>query len=244
METRNHSYSEAELQSLHQFENLARENLIQEDDPTINLNPEVLIRFLRARDMSLNAAFEMWTKWKEWRNQYQVDTITEQSVMPLIETGKAFWNGHDKLGRPILIIRIRYHIAKMHSVEEIIRHSVYLIEQGIKLADQTDNGQLTVIYDRGQMTDRNKDPELIETTKKLMGLMQDYYAERLGNLLVLHVNWFYWLMWQCVKPMINKKTRSKVHVLKNVRGLSEFIDPDQLLREYGGTCDYIHPYPK
>jgi hypothetical protein len=77
-----------------------------------------------------------------------------------------------------------------------------------------------------------------------MGLMQDYYAERLGSLFVLHVNWFYWFMWQCVKPLINKKTRSKIHVLKNGRGLLEYIDSDQLLREYGGTNDYVHPYPQ
>lgn len=244
METQNSSYSPAELESLNQLESRARDNLRSSDDHKINLNSEVLIRFLRARDMNLDDAFEMWIKWKEWRHQFQVDNITDQSVMPLIETGKAFWSGYDKVGRPILIIRIRYHFAGVNSEEETIRHSVFLIEQGIKLADQRGNGQVTVIYDRGQMTDRNKDPELIETTKQLMGIMQDYYAERLGNLLVLHVNWFYWLMWQCIKPLINKKTRSKIHILKNERGLSKFINSDQLLREYGGSSDYVHPYPK
>lgn len=244
METQILSYSTSEQVLLNQLQDRARQNLTYEDDPELNLNPDVLIRFLRAREMDIDAAFEMWIKWKEWRHQFQVDSITEESVMPLIQTGKAFWHGHDKHGRPVLIIRIRYHIAGAHELQDIIRHSVYLIEQGIKLADSTGSGQVSVIYDRGQLSDRNKDPELIETSKKLMGLMQDYYAERLGNLFVLHVNWFYWFMWQCVKPLINKKTRSKIHVLKNGKGLLEYIDSDQLLREYGGTNDYVHPYPQ
>mmetsp|Transcript_3471 Transcript_3471/g.3215 ORF Transcript_3471/g.3215 Transcript_3471/m.3215 type:complete len:131 (+) Transcript_3471:345-737(+) len=129
-------------------------------------------------------------------------------------------------------------------MDNMIRYCIYLVEIGIRLADESGNGQICVIYDRGQMTDANRDPELIGTMKRLSGMLQDYYAERLGALYVLHVNWVYWLMYQAVKPMLQKKTRNKVHVLRNANGLRDHFSQDQLLAEYGGNDDYVHPYPR
>lgn len=74
------------------------------------------------------------------------------------------------------------------SIDEMIRFCIYEVENGIKRADEMGSGQMCVIYDRGNMTDKNKDPELINTMKKLSGMLQAYYAERLGALYVLHVN--------------------------------------------------------
>ena len=45
----------------------------------------------------------------EWRRSYRTDEITEQEMMPHIRTGKAFFHGRDKLGRPCLIVKVRNH---------------------------------------------------------------------------------------------------------------------------------------
>mmetsp|Transcript_19958 Transcript_19958/g.3258 ORF Transcript_19958/g.3258 Transcript_19958/m.3258 type:complete len:80 (-) Transcript_19958:42-281(-) len=75
----------------------------------------------------------------------------------------------------------------------------------------------------------------MQTVRALTQTLQDYYAERLGSFIVIHVNWFYRFMFQCMKPMLSKRTRDKVNVLGNPKGLSKFIPRDQLLTDYGGT---------
>lgn len=76
------------------------------------------------------------------------------------------------------------------------------------------------------MTDRNKDPQLMQTVRALTHMLQDYYAERLGSFIVIHVNWFYRFMFSCMKPMLSKRTRDKINVLADHRGLTKLIARD------------------
>jgi len=207
------------------------------------LDHKNFLRVLTARDFNLEASFAMWVKWYEWRVEYRADEITESEMMPHILTGKAFYHGTDKQGRPCLIVRFRYHQPSQFPLEETMRYLIYLVEYGVKLSDELGVGQISVVYDRAGLSSENRDNKLIDLVKKLSSMLQDFYAERLGAVYVLHVNWLYWLMFQIAKPLLNKKTRGKIHILRNVEGLTEFFEGDQLLREYGGSDSYVHPYP-
>jgi hypothetical protein len=44
----------------------------------------------------------------------------------------------------------------------------------------------------------------------LVGVLQDYYAERLHKAYVLHVNWIYKMLYGIVKPFLSERTKSKV----------------------------------
>lgn len=208
------------------------------------LEEKGLVRLLYARNFSVDSAFEMWKHWVDWRKNYGADQLTYEQVQPIYETGKAFWNGHDKYNRPCLIIRVRCHWPGQFDLEDTMRFIVYLIEQGLRMADEAESGQLCVIYDRGNVVKANRDPQLIETVKKISGMLQDYYAERLAAMYILHVNWFYYIMFQAMKPFINKSTRKKLFIVRNVNGLREHFEEDQLMEEYGGTNGYVHSYPK
>lgn len=216
---------------------------------SITLSPEylqvdILLRVLRARDFKVPAAFEMWKKWYDWRITYRADFIKEEEMMPHIVTGKAFYHGEDHQGRPLLIVRARNHWPKQFPPEETMRYVIYLVEQGCKIADSKGVGQIAVLYDRGGMSSANKDGHLIEMMKTLSAMLQDFYAERLGAVYVLHVNWLYWLIFQAVKPLIHKKTRDKIHIMRNEKGLKDHFPPLELLQEYGGADEYIHQFPE
>ena len=164
-------------------------------------------------------------------------------MMPHIKTGKAFYHGEDKAGRPCLIVRVRNHWPQQFTPEETMRYSIYLVEKGVRMADEKGVGQLCVIYDRGGITDDNQDPNLINLVKQLSSLLQDFYAERLGALYVLHINWFYWLIYHTFKPTLPSKTREKLHVLRTPRSLRDHFELNQLMVEYTGEDTYVHPYP-
>ena len=206
------------------------------------LNRDNLLRVLRAREHKVPAAFEMWKKWYEWRITYRADSITEEEMLPHILTWKSFYHGEDLQGRPLLIIRSRHHWPKQFPPEEAMRYIIYLVEIGCKLADEKGVGQISVLVDRSGTTPDNKDPNLSQIMRTLMGMLQDFYAERLGAVFVVHVNWFFWLVYQTARPLLSRKTKDKVHVLRNENGLKDYFHPSQLLVEYGGTDEYVHPY--
>jgi hypothetical protein len=76
------------------------------------------------------------------------------------------------------------------------------------------------------MTSANRDGQLMELSKSLMGMFQDFYAERLAKFYVLHVNWFYKMMWTLAKPLLSAKTRNKTEILGNPSQLLRYIDAD------------------
>jgi hypothetical protein len=93
------------------------------------------------------------------------------------------------------------------------------------------------------MTDDNQDPQFISLIKDMAEVFKDFYAERLGALFILHVGIFHWLLYHAVKATIPKRTREKLHVMRNPENLTDFFEPDQLLVEYGGTNTYQHQFP-
>lgn len=159
-----------------------------------------------------------------------------------IKTGKAFWHGYDKGNRPCLILRMKHHWAGF-TQQQLVQFLIYLVEQGIRLADENGSGQVVIIFDKNECTTENKDKVLFHTIKRVAKIMQAYYAERLHAIYFLNLPWFMRLFLKTVMPLINYKTRNKMHVLGRVRDIKKFFNDDQLLVEYGGTDTYEHPYP-
>ena len=227
-----------ELGPLEELHNLALTVTTSED----YLKRNILLRLLRAREHKVPAAFDMWKKWYDWRITYRADSITEEEMMPHIATGKAFYHGEDMQGRPLLIVRAKNHWPKQFPAEETMRFVIYLVELGCKLADEKGVEQISVIFDRNEVTPENRDTNLIQMMRTLSGMLQDFYAERLGAIYIVHVNWFFWLIFQTIKPLLSKKTRDKMHVLRNEQGLRDYFHPSHLLVDQGGEDRYIHPY--
>jgi hypothetical protein len=200
-------------------------------------------RFLIARDYNQKKALEMWKNWYQWRQTYQVDNIQESDIATELKSGKAFWFGFDKEKRPCLIIKVRRHIPKACPIEETLKFCVYCIEQGIKLMEQAGSTKMVVIWDREGFTRKNFDSSMFGLLKKLIGILQDFYAERLAVMYVLHSNWFFKSLFAAVKPFLAEKSKQKVKIIDKPADLLKFFDKDQLLPEYGGISTFQYCYP-
>eukprot|EP00743_Colponemidia_sp_Colp-15_P005809 GILK01006244.1.p1 GENE.GILK01006244.1~~GILK01006244.1.p1 ORF type:complete len:256 (+),score=43.00 GILK01006244.1:53-820(+) len=206
------------------------------------LDEKALLRFLKARDFNVQDAYNMWCKWVAWRIEYKADEITETEVKKEIETGKAYWYKHDKQGRPCLIVRPARHHPSQREVRETMRFAIYLLEEGIKRAEESGVDQVVVLFDRKGVSVKNFDRSLFGMMKELSGMLQAYYAERLACFYVLHVNWIYWTLYKIVSPFLNKRTKEKIKILKHPSDLLNYFDIECLEEEHSGRIS-LPPLP-
>ena len=81
--------------------------LQEEDDFTIR-------RFLRARDLDLEKASTMFLKYLKWKHSFVPNGVSVSDVPNEVAQDKAFIQGHDKIGRPILIVFGKKHFQNKH----------------------------------------------------------------------------------------------------------------------------------
>jgi len=88
------------------------------------------------------------------------------------------------------------------------------------------------------------------TARKLLALLshidQDYYPESLGVMFIINTPFIFKTIWSFVSPMLEERTRKKIHVLgADYQGhLKQVIDEDCLLQCFGGSSKETAPTHK
>ena len=214
-----------------------REKFPQVPNPHYYTNPDAIKRFALAHDFKHDTIVEKWKSWVEWRTTYKPEKISEEeeAIEKQVETGKLRWYKYDKLRRPCLYYKMRFHRPGLATTEEAVRYFIYMLEKGLAEAEKLGTHKVVVLYDRKGYGKKNHDPKTVDTLKKLMPILQDYYPERLECFYVNGANWFYRMMFDLVKTFISKKTIEKVKVLSGTEDLLNYFDKENLSIEYGGV---------
>ncbi|GMH82083.1 hypothetical protein TrST_g9738 [Triparma strigata] len=208
------------------------------DDPM--LTDDILIRMLRAREYKVKDAVRMYWKWKGFREEYGIDDITAQDVERLASTKLGYFHGHDRVCRPACVLLPRNYHPPSTQVEEVVKFALWLMSSGVAQAEnlvksgdfpENFDGQVCILYDRRGMTRKNFDSRLFGLLRTITDIVQICYAERLGKIYVIGTNWFYYMMFKIISPLLSKKTRAKIEVLKEPQDLLKFFDEAQLERE-------------
>lgn len=79
-------------------------------------------RFLRARDLDVEKASAMFLKYLKWRREFVPNGFISPSEIPNdLAHDKLFMQGHDKAGRPIVLVFAARHKPASTTVEEFKR---------------------------------------------------------------------------------------------------------------------------
>lgn len=79
-------------------------------------------RFLRARDLDVEKASAMLLKYLKWRNSFVPNGSVSVSDVPNeLAQDKVFMQGHDKIGRPILMVFGGRHFQNKDGLDEFKR---------------------------------------------------------------------------------------------------------------------------
>ncbi|KAK5577630.1 hypothetical protein RB653_002573 [Dictyostelium firmibasis] len=204
------------------------------------LDDSMTLRFLRARKWNQKDSFEMLYEALKFRATFQdvgVEGITESMVVNELKSGKSYFHGTDKGGRPVCIVKTSRHDSYNRDLNESMRYCVYVMENGKSmLKDGIET--CTLIFDMSDFSSKNMDYPLV---KFMVELFQKFYPESLQKCLILNAPWIFMGIWHIIKHWLDPNTASKVTFVKS-KQLVDYIPKDQLETSYGGTSTYKYSY--
>ncbi|XP_068665870.1 CRAL-TRIO domain-containing protein YKL091C-like isoform X2 [Aristolochia californica] len=199
----------------------------------------MLRRFLRARDLDIEKASNMFLKYLKWRQAALPNgSISELEIPNQLAEKKMFAQGFDNKGHRIGVVFVAKHLAYKRDLEEFKRFVVYILE---KLCASTPSGQekFIAIADLQGWGLSHCD---IRGYLAALDILQNYYPERLAKAFLIHVPYMFLATWKIVYPFMDKNTRKKFIFVenKNLKAtLLQDIDESQLPDIYGGKLPLV-----
>ncbi|KAG0189900.1 hypothetical protein DFQ28_002785 [Apophysomyces sp. BC1034] len=214
------------------------------------LTEGTLRRYLRARKWVFEAAKVMLENTVKWRRDYRPEQLDPDYIKPEAETGKMFFNGFDKCGRPLWWMKPRFQNSK--DAERQVKHIVFCLERGIRLMPPNVETIDIVIDFKDSSSSHNPS---IATSKKFLDILSNHYPERLGVAFIVKSPWFFLTSFKIISPFIDPVTKAKikfVHDSDKVKYdennkpsnnddqvfLQDFIAAEQLEVEFGGKHNF------
>lgn len=208
-------------------------------------NPDVLLlRWLRSRKWDVRASVNQIIETLKWRHDWGVQELVANGERAIskeeIATGKTYFMGHDRMGRPVCCIHPKEHIKGQFPAEYSEKLTVFCVETYRKLL-QPPMESVTVIFDMAGCEAKNMD---LHQVKFLITLMDNYYPDSLGLILILNFPWLLGKSWTLIKTWLNPNVQKKVRFIHSEEELAELIDPTVLPKRLYGTqpdFKYIPP---
>uniref|UniRef100_A0A8C6TQ16 SEC14-like lipid binding 7 n=1 Tax=Neogobius melanostomus TaxID=47308 RepID=A0A8C6TQ16_9GOBI len=208
-----------------------------------------LLRWLRARNFSIQKSEAMIRKHLEFRRQMKTDTIVEDFKPPEVieKYVSGGMCGYDREGSPIWYDVIGpldpkgllLSATKQDFLKTKIRHTEMLRreckQQSQKLGKYIES--ITLIYDCEGLGLKHMWKPAIETYGEVLTMFEDNYPEGLKRLYLIKAPALFPMAYNLIKHFLCEETRQKILILgsnwKDV--LRKNIDPEQLPAVYGGS---------
>lgn len=98
--------------------------------------------------------------------------------------------------------------------------------------------QISIFFDMAETGLSNMDMEL---TKYLIGLFKSYYPNFLNYIIIFEMPWVLNAAFKIIKSWLPAKAIPKIKFV-NKSNLKDFVDPNDILKYWGGTNDYIFTF--
>ncbi|KAG1343435.1 hypothetical protein G6F62_004790 [Rhizopus arrhizus] len=206
------------------------------------LSEATIHRYLRARKWDLEAAKTMLENSIKWRRDFRPDQIDPESIRSEAETGKMYYNGYDKTGKPLWIMKPRNENSKNSDGQ--IKHVVFNLERGIRLMPPgVEKVSIVVDFKGSSITSTPS----ASTCKKFIDIFGNQYPERLGVAFFVNSPWFFLTTFKMVAPFMDPVTRNKIKFINDdssksnspdVISMEDCIDSNQIETSLGGKYNF------
>ncbi|KAJ5574914.1 hypothetical protein N7450_008813 [Penicillium hetheringtonii] len=222
----------------------------------------LLLRFLRAEKWNVPKAWVKFVSSLNWRvNEYHIDeevlmkgelyhveksrakedsaekTDGEGFVLQL-KTGKGYFHGKDKFGRPICVVRVRTHDPNSATKKGLNDYIVQCIET-VRLVMVPPVDTMTIVFDLTSFSLSNWD---FPPVKFIIEIFQESYPESLGAMIFYNAPWIFSGFWKLIHGILDPVVAAKVHFISGPRELQQIIPEGRIVKELGGSEDWEYEY--
>jgi hypothetical protein len=166
------------------------------------------------------------------------NAIPAEQVKDDLAAQKVCMGGVDRAGRPVMLAFPARHFSADRDMATFKRFVVYLLDS---ICARIPRGQekFLCIVDLKGWGYANCD---VRAYIAAIEIMQNYYPERLGKALMIHVPYMFLKAWKMVQPFIDANTKDKFVFIddKNLEEtLKRELDESQLPEMYGGKLTLV-----
>ncbi|XP_004342753.1 SEC14-like protein [Capsaspora owczarzaki ATCC 30864] len=210
----------------------------------------VLLRFLRAREFSVEKAHEMLTRSLYWRQAVGADHILEMYKQPdvLRDYLPCGWHHFDKDGRPVFVFRVGQldvkGVMKSVSEEDLIKQLIFINETGMKLASEATERTGRPIHDFTCIVDfeglglKHLWRPGVSIIQKIIQQDTANYPETMARLVVIRAPTLFPVAWSIVRNVFDERTRNKIVILGDnfLEQLADILPSESIPEFLGGSC--------
>ena len=195
-----------------------------------------LYRFLQARKWVVVNALEMLTNHLEWRQKTYPIPKSKWIKDPFFTKGSCLLgSGIDSGGRPILVMKSgRFPVAE-RNLENCVDGFIALLTEMSNIYGL--HTRFTILYDRQNFV--KKDNLDLDLLKAIAKIFSDNSPESMERTCVYPCGPILRGLWQIVKWFFDPVTRNKISMLGSPEAFKEYVPSDQLMRDMGGTSDFV-----
>ncbi|KAJ2460955.1 hypothetical protein GGF42_000506 [Coemansia sp. RSA 2424] len=184
------------------------------------LSDECIARYVRARKGVYEDTKRALRKTIEWRAATRPHALRPDAVEIENRTGKMYFNGFDKMARPIIYMYNHRQNTKdadsqirwvIYTMEASIRHMSPGVEKVVLAVDATHWGFSNSVS--------------ISTARKFLDTLANHYPERLGHAIIFNPPKLFVGFYSLLSPFVDPATRAKV----------AFVNPDAPALEQPGA---------
>ncbi|KZV91507.1 CRAL/TRIO domain-containing protein [Exidia glandulosa HHB12029] len=202
----------------------------------------VYYKFLKARNMSVDAARDMLLATLRWRDEMDIDAIMKEEFPEDVFGTLGRISGKDKEGRPVtynLYGEVKDNKAVFGDVKRFIRWRVQLMEKGVALLDFETVDQMVQVHDYTGVSSSSRTPESKAAASEASSVFGSHYPELLSRKFFVGVptlmSWIFWVF----KAIVPSQTFAKMTVVGTGsatigKELEKVIEKKELPERYGG----------
>ncbi|OQS00990.1 hypothetical protein ACHHYP_02030 [Achlya hypogyna] len=228
--------------------------------PAGNLD-DTMSRYLLARPTE-SESFKMLSHSLKWREENNIGRFSKQFMVApeKLQVIRQYLpqgcHGVDKNGNVLFFEHLGFldsdAMAKTCTIHDVLNahiqkceyqmHYVYPLAAAKMGKTMTKS---TVIYDLSGIGMHTFKKVVYQFIKEVAVINQDHYPETLNKVFIVNTPLFFYGTWKLIEVFLNETSRKKVSILgKNYKStLLQHVDPDQLPKTLGGTCECFPGQP-
>ena len=178
---------------------------------------QTLLRFLRARDFSVEKSSLMLQESLKWREETGADQILPDYKMPavLVKHFPGGWHHSDMDGRPLYIIRLGHMdvkgLLKAVGEEGLLKLTLHICEEGLQLLDDATKSRekpvvnWSLLIDLEGLSMRHLWRPGIKALLRIIETVEKNYPETLGRVFIVRAPRVFPIAWTIVSAFIGIK---------------------------------------